>query len=252
LTDGSWSCQLVASKSKLMKDTVPRNELSAIGVLADLMLKVQRALGDRVKEVFYYSDSEVGICWVLNTKRAQRMWVHNRVEAIRTAIKWTVGELETFPLFHIPGDQNLADLLTKPHLVDNSDLDSDSKWQNGLPWMRSPLDALPRRQPYVLPSPELVKAYEDEMFQLVENQQAEDRSCLLGLLLLTSHQTRFLVGSYTATVEMSLSTKPTWSDPFQRGRRKESGLHGQVARRCSGSMTPSNLRNWGGNALKSE
>jgi hypothetical protein len=66
LTDGSWSCQLVASKSKLMKDTVPRNELSAIGVLADLMLKVQRALGDRVKEVFYYSDSEVGICWVLN------------------------------------------------------------------------------------------------------------------------------------------------------------------------------------------
>ena len=162
-----------------MKDTVPRNELSAIEVLADLMLKVQRALGDRVKEVFYYSDSEVGICWVLNTKRSQRMWVHNRVEAIRTAIKWTVGELETYPLFHISGDINLADLLTKPHQVGNSDLDSASNWQNGLPWMRAPLDSLPKRQPYTPPSPELVQAYEDEMFQLVETQQAEDRDCLL-------------------------------------------------------------------------
>jgi hypothetical protein len=140
---------------------------------------VQRALGDRVKEVFYFSDSEVGICWVLNTKRQQRMWVHNRVEAIRTAIKWTVGDQDTLPLFHIPGVQNLADLLTKPQQVGNPDLDTDSAWQTGLPWMRVPLDSLPRRQPYVLPSPELVKVYEDEMFQIVESQQADERGCLL-------------------------------------------------------------------------
>ena len=45
-TDGSWHTALLCSKSRLMKGTVPRNELSAILLMAELAFIVKKALGD--------------------------------------------------------------------------------------------------------------------------------------------------------------------------------------------------------------
>ena len=51
-----YSSALVAAKSRLMKRTVPRNELSAIMIMTELAFVVKGALGARVKEVVYVSD----------------------------------------------------------------------------------------------------------------------------------------------------------------------------------------------------
>ena len=49
LKSGEWSCVDLASKSKLMDATIPRNELSAILLSTELAFIVKRALGDLVK-----------------------------------------------------------------------------------------------------------------------------------------------------------------------------------------------------------
>ena len=47
LKDSTWSCTLVASKSKLMKATVPRNKLSAIMLGTELIYLVAKSIGCR-------------------------------------------------------------------------------------------------------------------------------------------------------------------------------------------------------------
>ncbi|XP_023346520.1 uncharacterized protein LOC111715431 [Eurytemora carolleeae] len=47
--DGSWSCSLLASKSKMMDATIPRNELSAILLCTELAFLVKKALGELEK-----------------------------------------------------------------------------------------------------------------------------------------------------------------------------------------------------------
>jgi hypothetical protein len=70
MPDGHYSCQLVYATSKLMRNTVPRNELEAILLCAEASLVVQKALGDDVKEVFYFSDSTIALSWILNDGNA--------------------------------------------------------------------------------------------------------------------------------------------------------------------------------------
>ena len=41
LKTGEWSCTVLASKSKLMDATIPRNELSAILLCTDVLLPVR-------------------------------------------------------------------------------------------------------------------------------------------------------------------------------------------------------------------
>jgi hypothetical protein len=146
LPDGSWTCQLLYAKSRLMNDTVPRNELSSICLMAEAALLVRKALGPRVKETHYFSDSMIAVCWVLNTTKRLRMWVHNRVTSARTAMRWTVGNTETLPLYHIPGTDNIADLLTKPHDITTFDVQDQAPWQCGLPWMKRSTPELPKNQ----------------------------------------------------------------------------------------------------------
>jgi hypothetical protein len=97
-------------------------------------------LGDRVEATFYYSDSMIAICWTLNTLRRLHMYVHNRVQSIRHI----VDRVNVYPLYHIDGNANLADWLTKPRTLKLSDFTADSSWMSGLPWMRLPTEHLPQ------------------------------------------------------------------------------------------------------------
>ena len=81
LNPGVWSCSLLAAKSKMMKETILRNELSAILLCAELAFMVKSALESEKGEVIFVTDST------------------------------TVAK--SIPLFHIDGTANLADLLTK-------------------------------------------------------------------------------------------------------------------------------------------
>jgi Pao retrotransposon peptidase len=146
LQDGSYSCSLLYSKSKLMSHSISRNELEAIVLMADATLTVQKSLGDRVKGVSFYSDIMIAICWVLNTSRRLCMLIHNRVQLIRHGIHKLVDGEEIIPLYHIDGESNLADMVTKPPPIQITDVDRDSAWMTGLRWMRLPTENLHRNQ----------------------------------------------------------------------------------------------------------
>ena len=133
--DGSWSCALMSAKSKLMKGTIPRNQLSAILLMTEVALIVKKALGDSVEEVIYITDSTIALCWVHNSNKRSRIFVLNRVETIQRMIEWTTGD-QSIPLFHIDGTTNLADLLTKEHMLGVQDVSIGSEWQEGKPCMK--------------------------------------------------------------------------------------------------------------------
>ena len=50
---------------------------------------------------------------------------------------------QPLPLFHIEGERNLADLLTKKHDLQVSEVDMESEWQKGLDWMKLPTNQMP-------------------------------------------------------------------------------------------------------------
>ena len=135
LESGLWSCKLVAAKSKMMKYTVPRNELSAILLATELAFLVKKALGERVGEILYVTDSTIALSWCHNTVRKLRAFIFARVESIRRMIQWTT-EKDEIPLYHVDGTKNLADLLTKRHDIKIDQVSIGSPWQEGEPWMK--------------------------------------------------------------------------------------------------------------------
>ena len=167
--DGTFTCNLLFSKSRLMRHTVPRNELEAIVLAADTALVVQQSLGDRVSDVLFYTDSRVAQCWVLNTRKRLRMFVHNRAQAARHGIRRLVDSEEILPLYHIEGTENLADMITKPRKLTALDLSPTSQWMTGLEWMTLPTDSLPRSQFLVPEDPTEEEQVSLEVFPDVEN-----------------------------------------------------------------------------------
>ena len=61
LKDSTWSCALVASKSKLMKATFPQNELSAIMLGTELIYLVAKSMGSKVEDVIFTTDSTIAL-----------------------------------------------------------------------------------------------------------------------------------------------------------------------------------------------
>ena len=144
LPDGMYSCQLLTARSKIMNQTVPRNELEAVKVMTELAEDVIRSLGDKVSEVFYFTDSTVAMCWSHSLKQRLRLFTLHRVTEIRVNILGRENMLsEELPLYHIDGKLNPADLLTKRHDLKPLDISSGSVWQTGFDWMKLPLDKMP-------------------------------------------------------------------------------------------------------------
>ena len=181
LPDGHYTCDLLMAKSRLMSHTVPRNELEAILLMADTALTVRNSLGNRVESVFFYTDSTVAMAWVLNTRKRLRMFVYNRSQSARQAMRQVIDGAETIPLYHIDGTLNVADMVTKPRSITPGDLATGSPWMNGLPWMRLPTEDLPTQQYELPPEPDQERQMIIETFQDVEAHfgQVESRQQLL-------------------------------------------------------------------------
>ena len=114
LNHSTWSCALVASKSKLMKATVPRNELSAIMLGTELVYLVAISIGPKVEDIVFATDSTIALSWCCNPAKKLRLFVFSCVETIRRMIEWTTGR-DYLPIYHVDGELNLSDLLTKKH-----------------------------------------------------------------------------------------------------------------------------------------
>ena len=63
---GTWSCALLAAKSKMMTETIPRNELSAILLCTELAFMVKIVLGEKIGEIIFATDSTIAMSWCSN------------------------------------------------------------------------------------------------------------------------------------------------------------------------------------------
>ena len=93
LSPGVWSCSLLAGKSKMMKETIPRNELSAILLCAELAFMVKSALGSEVGEVIFVTDYTISLSWCSNGPIKLRLFAYNRVMTILRLFEWTTGTM---------------------------------------------------------------------------------------------------------------------------------------------------------------
>ena len=124
-----------------MKDSVPRNELSAIMLMTELAYVTKRAIEDRVKEVIYVSDSMIALGWCSSLEKKLRLFVQNRVATILRTVQWTLSleDGEPLSLYHVDGELNITDLLTKGHQISAHYVSDGSLWQKGPEWLTKPI-----------------------------------------------------------------------------------------------------------------
>ena len=219
LPDGKYSCSLLCARSRLMRNTVPRNELEAILLCAETSLMVQSGLQGRVEDVRYFTDSNIAMCWILNTQKRLRMWTHNRVKEIRNAIRWVVNGEEQVPLFYIHSNMNIADLLTKPYTLSVDSVGPTSDWQLGLPWMTAATHDLPKDQPNRIIDPKDKDDYEFELFPEVYTSMVDDRNLLLSNPYLDEarpNTTHLFQGDQTADARSELSAHSVLPADFKK------------------------------------
>ena len=82
--DGTFSCQLVFARSKIVPDgmTLPRAELLAAYLNATTGHIVKLSLGDRHKECIKVTDSQITLNWISNSRNPLKQWVRNKVVEI--------------------------------------------------------------------------------------------------------------------------------------------------------------------------
>ena len=165
LLDGSWSSQILAAKSRLLKFSVPRNELEMIELASELVFATVVSVNLPFNHIIIGTDSLVALSWCMNERIRHKVYVMNRVLAIRRFIAWTqsrVGPSCPIEVVHIPGSVNSADLLTKGN-PSIEILLPDSPWQLGYPWMLLDLESMPlTRYEDISLSQDQVKDFLDE------------------------------------------------------------------------------------------
>ena len=126
--DGSYSCQLIFARTKIIHDhTAPRGELAAAVLNASSSHFVKTSLGEIHQRSWHVTDSQVTL-YILNSMKATlKPWSRNRViEATR------LTNLSNW--YHTKRENMIADIGTRRG-AKISQIGPDSKWVRGLPWM---------------------------------------------------------------------------------------------------------------------
>ena len=136
--NGSYSCQLMMARSKIMADlTVPRAELKSAVMGAISAQNVKRNLGDCLGDVMYVTDSAISLHWIHQDDRPLQVAVRNAVIEVRR-----FSRREEW--FHVESGLNIADLGTRK--VSVADISFNSEWQVGKDWMSWPRQDMPVRK----------------------------------------------------------------------------------------------------------
>ena len=127
--NGTFSCQLVFARSKILPDRIsqPRAEMIAALLNAHTGEVVKRAFGPLHKSSIKLSDSQVVLHWVNNDDKPLKQWVRNRVIEVR---RFTILD----DWYYVNSKNMIADLGTRRGVSIN-DVSADSTWVNGFDWM---------------------------------------------------------------------------------------------------------------------
>ena len=99
------------------------------------MYLVAKSIGAKVEDAILATDSTIALSWCCNPIKKLRLYLFSRVATIRRMIEWTTG-CDYLPLYHVDGELNLPDLLTKKHNLTGEELSTGSNWQSGYLWMK--------------------------------------------------------------------------------------------------------------------
>ncbi|XP_066913063.1 uncharacterized protein [Clytia hemisphaerica] len=135
--NGSFSCQLVFARTRTVPKglSLPRAELLAALINTHTGEVVRRSFGTLHKSSLKFTDSQIALHWISNDEKPLKLWVRNRVVEInrfKSKEDW----------FYIPTNNMIADLGTRRGAT-IADVSQDSKWMNGMDWMRLPSTEFP-------------------------------------------------------------------------------------------------------------
>ena len=132
LTDGSFSCQLVFARTKILPvgTTVPRAELTAATMNAATGYVLGKAFGKYHHRRIKLTDSTVALYWISNEETVLKSWARERVIEINRICDKSLW-------FHVESGDNPADIGTRKG-AKVEDVREDSPWINGLWWMSGP------------------------------------------------------------------------------------------------------------------
>ena len=105
--------RVITSKTKVAPIkalTIPRLELLACLLLANLMVNVSNTIKDifSITRKFYWTDSEISLTWIKDSHKEWKSWIENRVNQIRD-----LTDREDW--YFVPGSSNPADILVVLH-----------------------------------------------------------------------------------------------------------------------------------------
>ena len=139
LFDGTFSCQLIFARTKLLSEgsTQPRRELTAAVMCAHTGEVVKKALSKHHTSTIKLTDSQIVLHWICNSEIPLKQYCRDRVIEI---LRWTTR----MQWFYVRSADMIADLGTRPGAT-IKDVDQDSTWNCGYPWMKLPVNEFPMK-----------------------------------------------------------------------------------------------------------
>lgn len=128
---------MLLGRSKLLAGlTIPKAELKSAVAGAVTASVVSRNLADQYAGITFVTDSTICLFWITQDDRPLQSGVRNAVAGIR---RFT----GTNDWFHFETANNVADIGTRRAVA--ADIEDNSAWQWGLPWMQLPKGEMPTR-----------------------------------------------------------------------------------------------------------